>query len=281
MRPNSTMSTSSPSVLYTSHMAISVKYSWSVHTWLGTLKVKMSVEGRRPLSAIQRPMRRCHQKSGSCSTPVNSDSVTIITAPRSSVRAVSRSVSRNALLSAAERVGEIARDAPGILWILLRKGVRQDTLFPVDAQELAGDEVHDRRSAQPAGRCDVDADGGEDLADVHRVPAERVRAARDEPARFGHDGEGASQVCQPPDRVHEANGGEHVSDQDQALATSPAGKEARAYSGESSAERDKDHGHAMIGAPLWQPDGVKDEEHREVGERERLLDDEKHVVRSV
>src|SRR5437773_2429275 len=52
----------------------------------------MSVEGSRWFSTIQRPIRTCHQKSGSCSDVANSEAMTIRTLPSSSVRVLSHRV---------------------------------------------------------------------------------------------------------------------------------------------------------------------------------------------
>src|SRR5258708_16432045 len=112
----------------------------------------MSVDGSRPLSTIQRPMRTCHQKSGSCSLATNSERITIITPPKSSVRALSRSVSRNATrLDAAapglERVGEAARNPRRVTRAAVGEGAPDHSLLPADAKELACDGTGD---SQPA-----------------------------------------------------------------------------------------------------------------------------------
>src|SRR6266851_1402329 len=151
-----------------SHIRISVRYSWSVQTWPGTVNVKMSVEGRCPLSSIQRPIRMCHQKSGSCSPAMKSERVTIITPPRSSVLALSRSVSRMNSAACLEGVGEVPGHTARVSRVVVREGPLQHALLPADAQELARDEIADRQRSRPARGGEVDPDRGHDLAEIHR-----------------------------------------------------------------------------------------------------------------
>src|SRR5205809_4003889 len=265
-----------PSVLYVSHISISVRYSWSVQTWLDTVKVKRSWVGRCPCSAIQRPIRRCHQKSGSCSTPTKRTRITIITPPSSSVRAERRSVTRKAS-APSEGVRYVAGDASCIFGILAWKGLREDALLPTDAQQLADHEVSDRHRTQPAAGGDVDAEGRGYLAEIDGMPAQAVRAAGDQAAGLGDDRERAPQVGQAPDRVGEAGGGEQVAEEDQSVPPGAAGEEAGADCSEGAAEGDEDHGQAVVRAALGQANGVEDDQHREVGEGEQLLAHEEQV----
>src|SRR3981081_638486 len=178
------LSAASPAVLATSHIRISVRYSWSVQTWFGTVKVKMSVDGSRPCSTIHRPIRMCHQKSGSCSALTKSARVTINTMPSSRVRAVSRSVSCKTLLARPKRVGKVAGDAPGVNRVLVWKGLGEDAFLEPDTQELAGHEVDDREPAQPAGGGNADPDRRDDLAEVDGVAAQGIGTAGDQAAGF-------------------------------------------------------------------------------------------------
>src|SRR5437764_11437698 len=229
-----------------SHIRISVRYSWSVQTWLEAVKVKMSVVGRRPFSTIQRPMRRCHQKSGSCSAPTKSPTMTIITPPISRVLAEKRSARFNSG-PRAERVGQVAGHAPGIRGALVGERRREHAFLPADAQQLARDEVGDRQGAQPASGSDVDADRGCDLAEVDGVPAEAVGPTGHEVSGLGDDRERTAEVSQAPDRTRQAGGGQNVPDQDQAFAVGPARQEARADRGEGAAEGYEDHRQAVVG----------------------------------
>src|SRR5260370_7817556 len=118
---------------------------------------------------------------------MNSERVTIITPPKSSVRALSRSVSRNAtpLDGAApglERVGEVARNPRRVTRVVVGEGALEHSLLPADAKELACDDTGDGQRAQPAGGGKVDADDGHDLAQANRMTPQRVPPPHDTPA---------------------------------------------------------------------------------------------------
>src|SRR6266851_1914926 len=246
----------------------------------------MSVDGSRPLSTIQRPMRTCHQKSGSCSLAMNSERVTIITPPKSSVRALSRSVSRNAtpLDRAApglERVGEVARNPQRITRVVVGEGVLEHSLLPADAKELACDDTGDGQRARPAGGGKVDADDGHDLAQVNRMTAQRVRAAHDEAASFGHYRERSPQVGQRPHRVGQPGRCHDVGKQDEPFATPAPGQERRRKRRERADEGDDDDGPPVIHAAFGEAGAVKDYQHREKRQGEKLLHREQVVRRLV
>src|SRR5438309_10120955 len=133
-------------------MRTSVKYSWSVQTWLGTVKVKRSCEGSFPFSTTQRPTRRCHQKSGSWKPSMKSIRIASITPPISSVRALSLSVTRtrDASDQGLERVGGVAGHSHGIGRVIVRESTREDALLPAHAEQLAQDEVQDGQRARPS-----------------------------------------------------------------------------------------------------------------------------------
>src|ERR1041384_6213668 len=111
----------------------------------------MSWLGSRALSTIQRPMRMCHQKSGSCSRPMNRPRMTVITPPSISVLALRRSVNRKPS-AAREGVREVAGGASCIGGMLVGERGGEDALPPPDPKQLADDEVGDGDGAQPAGR---------------------------------------------------------------------------------------------------------------------------------
>ncbi len=190
--------------------------------------------------------------------------MTIITAPRST-----------------ERVGHVARHRPGIVGVLARERARKHALLPPDAQELADDEVADGEGAQPAGRGEIDPDRRDHLAEVHGVAAQRVGSAGHQAARLGDDRERAPQVGEAPHRVGQADRGDDVRRQDEAFSPPAAGQEAGRDGGEGARESDEDDAEAMVRTALGQPDAVEDHQHREVGEREALLEQEEVVVRPV
>src|SRR5258706_7891203 len=277
--PNAIASPTVPVAEYVSHIRISVRYSWSVQTWSGTVNVKRSCEGSFPFSTIQRPTRRCHQKSGSWKPSMNSIRIASITPPISSVRALSLSVSRTPGASAQglERIGRVARHSQCVRGVVVRKSASQDALLPAHAEHLTNHEIQDGKRARPARRRQIDPDGGDDLAQVDGVPAERIRPSGHQPPRLRHDRERTAKVRQPPNRICEAEGRHDVGRDHQPVVAPASGQEARRHGGEGAGEGDDDDGEPVVGALRRQAGAVHDDPHREVRQGEGLLE-HKEVV---
>src|SRR5258708_2128038 len=226
---------------------------------------------------------------------MKSERVTIITPPRSSVRALSRSVSRkpgplcaaragaDSLSSGAclEWVWQVAGDPARVRRILVRESPRKHALLPADAEELARYEVDDGQGARPAGGGKVDPDGGHDLPEIDGVAAQGVRPSGDQTPRLGDDGERPPQVGKAPDRVRQPESGQEVRHQPGAFTAAAAGKEWGGYGRKRAGEGDEHDRRPVIGAALGQPRRVQDHKHREVGECQELLADEEGVGRLV
>src|SRR5258708_6183157 len=223
---------------------------------------------------------------------MKSERVTIITPPRSSVRALSRSVSRkpgplcaaragaDSLSSGAclEWVWQVAGDPARVRRILVREGPRKHALLPADAEELARYEVDDGQGARPAGGGKVDPDGGHDLPEIDGVAAQGVRPSGAQTPRLGDEGERPPQVGKAPDRVRQPESGQEVRHQHEPFTPAAAGKEWGGYGRKRAGEGDEHDRRPVIGAALGQPRRVQDHKHREVGECQELLANEEGVA---
>src|SRR5438132_5036228 len=108
--------------------------------------------------------------------------------------------------------GEIARYSAGVIPVF-GELARQYRLLPAHAQGLGGESGQGQRDRYRPGCGKQQAQGGHALAEVERMPAEAVRAVRDQAPGLGKDRERPPQKGQRPDRIGHAGGQEQAAGQ--------------------------------------------------------------------